>query len=262
MSAATAHPLPGHSAPVWGAGRIIALIGGSLLALVALGLAIGGVILILAHGTARDSAGFYTSDTERFSTPTYALTSEGMQIGDVHGDGAEWALGAIDATVRVRASNPAGHPIFIGIASEQAVDRFLTQSAHEEISDVHSGPFTYDSVRRDGSAAPGPPANASFWAATATGPGGQALTWKPDAGRWAVVVMNADGSRGVAADVSVGAKTGVLLPIGIGLFALSFPTVIGSAALIWLVLRRPSGPTGGAMATAGAPAARPDSTSR
>lgn len=254
MSATTAHPLPGRSAPTWGPGRVLALVGGSLLALIALGLAIAGVVLVLAHGTARDSTGFYTSDTERFSTPTYALTSEGMQIGDVQGEGADWALDAIDATVRVRASQPAGEPIFIGIATEQAVDRYLTQIAHEEVSDVHSGPFTYDSVRRGGSATPGTPASASFWVATASGPGTQALTWKPDVGRWAVVVMNEDGSRGVAADVSVGAKTGVLLPVGVGLFALSFLIVIAAGALFVLALRTPSDPAGGATVAAGAPA--------
>ena len=32
MSATTAHPLPGRSAPAWGVGRVLALIGGSLLA--------------------------------------------------------------------------------------------------------------------------------------------------------------------------------------------------------------------------------------
>jgi Domain of unknown function (DUF4389) len=254
MSATTAHPLPGRSAPARGAGRVLALIGGSLLALIALGLVIGGVVLVLAHGTARDSAGFYTSDTQRFSTPTYALTAEGMQIGDIQGDGAEWALDAIDATVRVRASQPAGEPIFIGIASEQAVDRYLTQVAHDEVTDVHSGPFTYDSARRGGSAAPGVPAKASFWAATATGPGTQALTWKPDVGRWAVVVMNADGSRRVGADISVGAKTGILLPVGIGLFGLSFLVVIAGAALIAVALRLPSRPDGGAAAADAAPA--------
>ena len=155
MSATTAHPLPGRSAPAWGAGRVLALIFGSLLALIALGLAMAGVMLVIAHGTARDAAGFYTSDSERFSTPTYALTSEGMQIGDVDGHGADWALDAIDATVRIRASQPDGAPIFIGIASEQAVDRYLTQVAHDEVSDVHSGPFTYDTVRRGGAAVPG-----------------------------------------------------------------------------------------------------------
>jgi len=255
MSATTAHPLPGRSAPAWGAGRVLALIGGSLVALIALGLAIAGVILVLAHVTARDSAGFFTSDTERFGTQTYALTSEGLQIGDVRGDGADWALDALDATVRVRASNPAGDPIFIGIASEQAVDRYLTQVAHEEVSDVHSGPFTYDSVRRSGSATPGLPMNGSFWAATAAGPGTQALAWKPDVGRWAIVVMNADGSRRVAADVSVGAKTGVILPIGLALLGLGFIGVLGAAVVISLAVREQSGPTGGASAVAAAPAA-------
>ena len=33
MSTTTAHPLPGRSAPTWGAGRVLALIGGSLLAM-------------------------------------------------------------------------------------------------------------------------------------------------------------------------------------------------------------------------------------
>ena len=85
-------------------------------------------------------------------------------------------------------------------------------------------------------------------------PGTQALTWKPDVGRWAVVVMNADGSRRVAADVSVGAKTGVLLPIGIGLFALSLLVVDRLGGADRVAIREPSGPAGGATAAAAAPA--------
>ena len=255
MSATTAHPLPGRSAPAWGAGRVLALIGGSLLALIALGLAMAGVLLVLAHGTARDSAGFYTSDTERFSTPTYALTSEGMQIGDIHGDGADWALDAIDATVRVRASQPAGARS--SSASPPSRRSIATSPRSRTRRSATSTAAPSPMTRCVAAAAPRPavPANASFWAATATGPGTQALTWKPDVGRWAVVVMNADGSRRVAADVSVGAKTGVLLPIGIGLFALSLLVVIGAAALIALALREPSGPAGGATAAAAAPVA-------
>ena len=55
MSTTTAHPLPGRS--TWGPGRVLALIGGSVIALIALGLLLAGMSLVLAHATARDSAG-------------------------------------------------------------------------------------------------------------------------------------------------------------------------------------------------------------
>ena len=245
MSTTTAHPAPGRSAPTWGPGRVLVLLAGSLLALIALALAMAGIALVLAHATARDSAGFYTSDTERFATQTYALTSEGLQIGDVRGEGADWALDAFDATVRVRASAPDGQPMFIGIAREADLDRYLTQVAHEEITDVNSRPFNYDSVRRTGSATPGVPTAADIWVATASGRGTQALTWEPSGGRWAVVVMNAAGSRGVTADVSVGAKSGAVLPVGFVLLGLGIVGLVGSAGLIWLAVRQGGGPSGG-----------------
>src|SRR3954452_18867706 len=69
--------------------------------------------------------------------PTYALTSEGIRIGNIHGDAAGWALDALNVTVRVRAARPDDAPVFVGIASQADVDRFLAQTAHEEITDVH-----------------------------------------------------------------------------------------------------------------------------
>ena len=180
------------------------------------------------------------------TTQSYALTSEGLQIGDVRGHGADWVLDAVDATVRVRASAPDGHPMFIGIAREADLDRYLTQVAHEEITDVHSAPFAYDTVRRAGSALPGAPAAADFWVATTNGRGTQALTWEPEGGRWAVVVMNAAGRRGVTADVSVGAKSDVVLPVGFVLLGLGIVGLAGAAGLIWVAVREPGGPSGGA----------------
>ena len=255
MSTMTADPLPSRQSPSWGPGRALALACGSVLTLVALAFTVAGMALVLAHLTARDSAGFYTSPTERFSTDTYALTSEGMQIGHVRGHGAGWALDALDATVRVRASTPSGTPVFIGIAPKSDVDRYLQRSVHAVISGVHRAPFTYDSVRRGGATPPALPTTEAFWAASANGWGTQSVTWKPSGGRWAIVVMNEQGGRPLSADVSLGAKSGVVLPAGAVLFALGVLGLAASAALIFVAVRTPAGPGGAARPVSVAPPA-------
>jgi Domain of unknown function (DUF4389) len=249
MSTATpAHPLPAHPSPRWGPGRALALVAGSLVGLIALALMVAGLALVLAHVTVRDSAGFYTSPVERFTTDTYAISSQGLQIGDVRGHGANWALDALDPTVRVRASAPAGRPVFIGIAAEADVDRYLVRSAHAEISGVHGTPFSYDAVRHGGAAPPGVPTAQTFWVASASGWGTQAVKWTPTGGRWAVVVMNADGSRQVTADVSAGAKSDLVLPVGVVLLTAGILALVAATSLIWFGTRGPSAPSGGATA--------------
>ena len=228
---------------------MVSLVCGSLLALLALGLVTAGIVLVLAHATARDFTGFYTSPTERFTTSGFALTSEGMQIGDVRGDGAGWTLDALDATVRVRASAPDGRPVFVGIAPKADLDRYLAASAHTVVSDVSAAPFTYRAAqRRGGPTPPAIPATQTFWAATASGSGTQSVTWRPSGGRWAVVVMNADAGRSVTADVSVGAKTQLVLPIGVLLLTFGALSLAVASGLIWMAVRAPSGPGSGATA--------------
>jgi hypothetical protein len=255
MSTTTAQPSPSRQSPVWGAGRVVALVCGSVLALVALGLVTAGIALVLAHATARDATGFYTSPSERFTTSGFALTSEGMQIGDVRGEGAGWALDALDATVRVRASAPDGRPVFVGIAPKVDVDRYLARSAHAVVSDVSAAPFTYRSVQRGGPTPPALPATQTLWAVTASGSGTQSVTWRPRGGRWAVVVMNADAGRTVSADVSVGARTHLVLPVGLLLLAFGAVSLAVASGLIWIAVRAPSGPGTGAGAAAGSAAA-------
>jgi hypothetical protein len=251
MATTTAGPVPTAPTPQVGAGRVVALVAGSLGALVALGLLLAGVVLLLAHATARDADGFYTSDVVRLTTATPALTAEGLHLGDVDGGGGDWAVDTADATVRIRAAADGGAPVFVGIARERDLDRYLAGVAHEQVTDVDGG--AVGTQLRSGAREAVPPTHQGFWVASATGPGAQRLEWKADGGDWAAVVMNADGTPGVRAAVSVGAKTAVLLPIGVALLFIGLAVLGGSWALAWLGLR--GGPGGGAAAPV--PAAAP-----
>jgi hypothetical protein len=233
MSTSAAHPSPAlRSSP--GAGRIVALVVGCLLALLATALLLAGIALVAAHLTQRDSDGFYTSPTTRLATPTYALTGESIDLGNVRGSTADWSVESLDATTRIRVDPGGDVPLFVGVAPERAVDAYLRGVGHDRVRDVghHHGGWSADYQRIGGADAPAPPANQRFWAASATGAGVQTLEWKPKSGHWSVVVMRADGGRGVTADVNVGVKLGLLLWIGVGLLAAGVLAAGGAAGLI------------------------------
>src|SRR5205823_1449994 len=141
-------------------------------------------------------------------------------------------------------------PVFVGIGPRGAVDRYLAGVAHDDLTDIDVSPFRAKYHRVTGEAQPEPPTTQSFWVAKATGEGTRTLTGGVKDGRWSVVVMNADADPGVAADVSIGAKTNLLLAIGIGLLVLF--AILGAAATVMLVLgaRHPRSPDP-AMAAAG-----------
>jgi hypothetical protein len=257
--ATTAGRVPAASPAPWGAGRVVAVVLGSLGALLGTALLLAGLAVIIGHLTLRDADGFYTSSTERLTTSTPALTSEGLSIGHVDGPGAAWAADTTAARVRVRAENAGGRPIFVGIASERALDAYLRGVAHDEVTDVHSNPFSVDTVRRRGAGRASPPASSSIWAASATGPGTQTAEWKVEEGRWAVVVMNADGRPGVAADVSVGGKLNWLIWVGVALAVIGLVFLAGGGGLLYAGLRPRAAEAGGPpQAGAGGATAAPE----
>jgi hypothetical protein len=109
----------------------------------------------------------------------------------------------------------------------------LARSAHDEVTDFDVDPFRAEYRRSPGDERPAAPGVQSFWLASAQGDGLQRVTSPMDGDDLTVVVMNTDGSAGVTADVAVGAKTGLLLPVGIGLLAFAGVALsLGTAGVV------------------------------
>jgi hypothetical protein len=200
--------------------RTAFLVGGLFAASVGLGSGIAGGALVWAHSTQRDSAGFYSTSAERLTTSSFAMTSPDLDFG-TNGNEARWVPGSGGLTALVEATGAGDRPVFVGIARKADVDRYLAGSAHDEITDFDVDPFRAEYRRSPGDARPAAPAVQTFWLASAHGDGLQRVTAPMKDDDLTVVVMNGDGSAGVTADVAVGAKTGLLLPVGLGLLALA-----------------------------------------
>jgi class 3 adenylate cyclase len=227
--------------PRWSAGRIAMVVGGSLLALIALAALVAGAYGLWLHTTQR-SEGYVMTSSERFTTGSFAIATRTLDVSsDVPGFlyGGDW-LGNV--RIRGKSGNP-NRPLFIGIARKETVDRYLAGMAHSEVVDVNANPFgtTYEPTYR---ARPGgkpaiPPRRAGFWVARVAGRGSQTLTWGVKQGRWAVVVMRPDGSRGVSADLAAGAKLPALIWVSIGLLVFGLLSAGGAVALIYFGARQP-----------------------
>ena len=144
--------------------------------------------------------------------------------------------------VRIRGESPGAKMLFIGIGPEAAVARYLGSVEHANVQDIEFDPFRVEYLRIGGGAPQGPPTEQSFWAASSSGVGTQTVTWKVREGDWSIVLMNADGSRGVVADIDVGAKLSFLIWVAIGLLLGGVLVVGGSTALIVLAARSRQAP--------------------
>jgi hypothetical protein len=74
------------------------------------------------------------------------------------------------------------------------------------------------------------------------GTGTQRLDWDVKDGSWSVVVMNADGSRGVDTTISAGAKVPFLGPLGWVSAGGGIVLLLAAGGLLYLGLRAPRVP--------------------
>jgi hypothetical protein len=218
------------------AGRVVLVVLGCLVSLVGLAALAGGVALLVADHTQRDSDGFFSSASERYRSGGYALVSDRLDVGT---DGPDWVFehGRL-ATLRVRGSNTSPRRLFIGIAPTKRVDRYLAGTSYDTVTDIDLEPFSLRYRPVTGTSAPRPPGATNIWAAAASGVGRQTLEWKVAKGDWSVVVMNADASRNVDTSISLGAKIRFVLWLGLGVLLFGLLVLAGGAALIYAGARR------------------------
>lgn len=212
-----------------GGGSTGLTIGGWILAVLGGLLVIAGVALVIIHLTQRGRDGYYTSSTERVAAPGYAVTAEGLHIGDLPSVATD-----IVGRVRVSARSTNGQALFVGIAPQSAVNAYLAGVARSEVTDVNGDTITYK--MHPGRAPAGPPGSQSFWQSASSGSGQITASWKVKGGTWTIVLMNKTGAAHVNAAVSVGAKTNLLLWLGLG--SLLIGLIAGGAGTAMLLSSR------------------------
>ena len=216
--------------------RIAAFVAAGALALFSFGLFAAGGVLLWADGQ-KDEQGYISSDPERFATGTRAITSDNL---DLDLDGLDSVVGRDNyGKVRFEVGSEGSAPVFVGIARTSEVSDYLRGVDHTVVTDIDSSPFRADYRDRPGTAVPAKPGDERFWDASTQGAGKQTLTWDVRDGDWSVVVMNPDGSRGVHADVSAGAKLGFLDEAGWVLLGMGGLALAGAAAFAFLGGRPP-----------------------
>jgi Domain of unknown function (DUF4389) len=212
-------------------GKVVLIVVGVITGLLAFGFLAGGCALIAVDQTQRDDDGYLMSPSVEFSTPTYAIVSESAELDT---NGAEWALNTFLGTVRIRSESV--RPVFVGIGPAADVDRYLARVERDEVTDLGDRHPNYS--HRPGGKPSAPPASRTFWVASATGAGEQTLDWDPQDGDWRAIVMNADASRGVSSEMSIGAELDSVLWVGIGLLGIGVLFAAGSALAITAAVRR------------------------
>jgi hypothetical protein len=232
MAASAARPRPKRTAS-----RVIGIVFASIGGLIGLALLASGIAVLAAYAFGRDDDGYFNSNRQQLESATYAITSGDIDLGV---DEVDWAPDKILGNVRVQVEGE--KPVFVGIGSDDDVDGYLADVAHDELIGFDGDDPEFDP--HEGRAPPTPPGDQDFWVAESEGSGEQTLTWDAESGRWTAVVMNADGARGIDVEADVGVKLDWAIWAGVGIFVVGLLMTVGAVIVILLLGRRASGTAG------------------
>jgi hypothetical protein len=164
-------------------------------------LAVAGSLVVIAGSGVLALAGTdgtIGSGKHDISTPTAALVSDTAEFEDTSDVASAIGNPEVGVTAYAEDGGPAK---FVGIGPSADVDRYLANVQVDSVDDFDVDPFELDKQREhpNGTADATAPGDQTFWVAQSTGQKAE-VDWKVRDGDYKVVVMNADGSQGVAAD--------------------------------------------------------------
>ena len=194
-------------------------------------MAAGGAAAAIGQAVATDDDGYFRFTLDRVESTGVAIATTDLWLDDVEGDASPWVFDFLDVDLRLRVDGAAStDDVFVGIARSVDLERYLDGAAYSEVTEVNDRNPRYQQVDGDGSI--DSPLDRDFWTVSASGTGEQQLDWEARGGRWSVVVMNSDGSPVVAADVEIGARSGAVTPVAIGLLVMGGIVTIAAGVLI------------------------------
>ena len=225
------------SSPPTDAGRgtasTLATVAGVVSIALAAVLALGAAALWTAKEALPHEDGFFTTPAASCSADTFAITSERLPL---HIDGVSGLTpSSLLGDGRVTVTSRDGSPVFVGVAASDSVDAYLagvarTTMAPERAYEERRLPVCESS---GGHAPTAAPASEQIWTTYAQGRGRQVITWPFTNGDWTVVIMNADGARGMDATVDAGATVpGFALFLSALLIGAGISQILGLSLLI------------------------------
>lgn len=202
-------------------------------------------ILLLLLGAAGVAAGalslsVFGSQGERSEPVAQVRTLSGaIYVRSFNISQTKGPQGVLDISLVAEAGG--GKDIFIGVAPPDAVQKFLLGVPYEAAARIENGSFVSKPV--PGTKLPAPaPGEQDFWDASSSGRA-PSIDWADQAGEDVLVVMNADGSPGVVADLSAAIGSPKLFSLTIG--ALVAGSVLFILGVLLLVLGIRAGRKGG-----------------
>jgi hypothetical protein len=210
---------------------ILLLVTGTVTAIVG-GLAVTAAIaLIVIFGR----TGTLSSGIHRVTTNDVAVVSNLADIQDPRSLGTKTGW----PTLEVSATGTRANSVFVGIARDEDVDRYLSGVAVDRVEDMTLSPYRLTLEHHPGVRRVGPPALQPFWVAAGSSHSTADLRWKIQTGQYRIVVMNADGTPGLTTRSSIAVKLPKAFPVSLGVLSGGLLlSLSGILMLVSAILRR------------------------